>query len=77
MDTVGNFAVRFYTPAPDGLGSFTPTLTITDIRPSDAGRYWCAPDVADDYSYLGDLERGAQSVVIIVDGMSLYFLRRA
>ncbi|CAH1268335.1 CHIT1 [Branchiostoma lanceolatum] len=53
--------------AADGSGSFTPTLTITDIRPSDAGRYWCAPDISEAYSNLGPLNRDAQSVVIIVN----------
>ncbi|XP_019640028.1 PREDICTED: uncharacterized protein LOC109481848 [Branchiostoma belcheri] len=53
--------------AADGYGSFTPTLTITDIRPSDAGRYWCAPDISEVYSNLGPLNRDAQSVVIVVN----------
>nr|DAA06363.1 TPA_inf: variable region-containing chitin-binding protein 5 [Branchiostoma floridae] len=49
--------------------SITPTLTITDIRPRDAGRYWCSINYPDDRysSSFGRWNRGAQSVVILVN----------
>nr|DAA06359.1 TPA_inf: variable region-containing chitin-binding protein 5 [Branchiostoma floridae] len=58
---------QYYTVNDYTYLEFTPTLTITDIRPSDAGRYWCSPAHTELYSYLGTLNRDAQSVVVIVN----------
>nr|DAA06365.1 TPA_inf: variable region-containing chitin-binding protein 5 [Branchiostoma floridae] len=63
-----NFAGRVSLATRHPFSDITPTLTITNIRPSDAGRYWCSTNYADIYSSsLGPWNRGAQSVVILVN----------